>query len=256
MSSVDQERLSFWNSRAALGAAAGTNDVPLKTLEMQHIARFLTGANSVLDAGCGNGVTAVSILKSDPAKRLHAFDYADAMVREAERYARAEGVADRFDVQVGDLMAPPFPNGFFDAVYTERSLINLSGDEHQRHAIGKLVEKLKPGGRLILCESFSDGLDEINSFRVPLGLPAIEQPWHNHYLTLDAVKGMVPANARIIEISNFSSTYYFLSRVVNAWESRRDGVDPSYDAPINQLAFSLPSLEICAQAKIVVIGLR
>jgi SAM-dependent methyltransferase len=178
------------------------------------------------------------------------------MVREADRRARAEGVADRFRVEVGDLLSPPFPNDFFDAVYTERSLINLNGSADQARAIEKLVEKLKPSGKLILCESFVDGLEEINAFRKPLGLAAIEQPWHNHYLSLDELEETLPENAEILEISNFSSTYYFLSRVVNAWEARREGVEPSYDAPINQLAFSLPSIEVCAQAKIVVLGRR
>ena len=103
MSNVDQERLSFWNSRAALGVAAGTNDVPLKALEMHHIAQFLEGCETVLDAGCGNGVTAVSMLKSKRVSQLYAFDYAEAMVSEAARHARAEGVADRFRVEVGDL---------------------------------------------------------------------------------------------------------------------------------------------------------
>lgn len=256
VSGVEEERQSFWNSRAALGAAAGSNDVTLKALEIQHIARFLEGCESVLDAGCGNGVTAVSMLKSMTVGRLYGFDYADAMVQEAARHARDEGVAERFSVEIGDLLSPPFPNGFFDAVYTERSLINLSGAEPQRQAIGKLLEKVKPSGRMVLCESFVDGLEEINAFRVPLGLPAIEQPWHNRYMKLDDLSSMLPSNVKILEISNFSSTYYFLSRVINAWEARRDGVEPSYDAAVNQLAFSLPSLQLCAQTKIIVLGWR
>lgn len=256
MTDLNESRLEFWNSRAALGTAAGTNDVPLKSLEIQHITRFLGGCRRVLDAGCGNGVTAVSVLREVPGAEVFGFDYAEAMVQEAARLAEQEGLSDRLTVQVGNLMSPPFPRDSFDAVYTERALINLSSVEEQATAIAALAEKVRQHGRVILCESFQDGLDELNAFRAPIGLPAIEHPWHNRYLRLAELPGMLPASVDVETISNFSSTYYFLSRVVNAWLAQHDGVEPSYDAPVNRLAFSLPSLELCAQTKIVVLKKR
>lgn len=256
MEDVDLSRLEFWNSRAALGAAAGTNDVTLKALEIQNISVFLKGCKNVLDAGCGNGFTAISILRNIPDIIVHGFDYSAAMIQEANKLGQEEGVQGRSLFEVGDLMSPPFQDNFYDVVYTERSLINLNGVDDQRKAVSALIGKVKRGGRLVLCESFKDGLDEINSFRVPIGLTAIEQPWHNHYLHMDELKALIPESVDIELISNFSSTYYFLSRVINAWLSKSEGVDPSYDAPINKLAFSLPSLDVCSQTKIIVLKKR
>lgn len=253
MGDINQSRLEFWNSRAPLGMAAGTNDVTLKALEIKNISRFLVGCKYVLDAGCGNGFTAISILKNMVDVQVYGFDYSDAMVQEAKRLGKEEGVLDRLVFEVGDLISPPFQDDYFDAVYTERALINLNGADEQKVAISALVDKVKRGGRVILCESFKDGLDEINAFRVPIGLSAIEQPWHNRYFRIEELEGFFPECVEIECISDFSSTYYFLSRVINAWLSQCNGVEPSYDAPINKLAFSLPSLNVCSQTKIVVL---
>ncbi len=250
---VNQSRLEFWNSRASLGQAAGTNDVTLKALEIQAISNNLRGCSFVLDAGCGNGFTTVSILKEMADVQMYGFDYSDAMIEEAKRLGKEEGVSDRLTLKIGDLTSPPFPNDFFDVAYTERSLINLNGVEEQKNAISAIAHKVKKAGSVILCESFMDGLDEINAFRVPIGLDAIEPPWHTHYFRIRELESFLPANVEIEKISNFSSTYYFLSRVVNAWLSQSDGVEPSYDAPINKLAFSLPNLELCSQTKIIVL---
>ena len=48
----------------------------------------------------------------------------------------------------------------------------------------------------------------------------------------------------------YSSTYYFLSRVVNAWEAAQSGKDPDYDAPVNQLALKLPPIGDFGQGRL------
>jgi ubiquinone/menaquinone biosynthesis C-methylase UbiE len=224
-----------------------------KTLEIQNIVRLMVGCKTVLDAGCGNGVTAVSVLKQIPDAIVYGFDYSEAMVMAARSLAIQERVSDRCNVEIGNLETPPFHDIRFDAVYTERSLINLSGIKEQSKAISALVDRIKPTGRVVLCESFLEGLEEINAFRVPIGLPAIEPPWHNRYLRVEEVERALPAHVEIQEVLNFSSTYYFLSRVINAWYAKSSGVEPAYDAPINQLAFVLPSLGLCSQTKIIVL---
>jgi hypothetical protein len=57
-------------------------------------------------------------------------------------------------------------------------------------------------------------------------------------------------NCKLMEIIPYSSTYYFLSRVVNAWLANEKGMEPNYNAKINKLAFKLPSISDCAQGKI------
>ena len=253
MNDQNKARLEFWNERAALGLAAGSNDMGLKRLEIENICKHLRGCYKILDAGCGNGITAINVLKKLPSAKISAFDYSPQMVEEGIKLREEEGILDdRLEVTKGDLLAPPFENRAYDAIYTERSLINLNSPEEQMLSIAKLATKLKPGGKLIICESFVEGLAEINSFRVPAGLPKIESPWHNTYLSLDWVTKVFPDYLKLNEVDNFSSTYYFLSRVVNAWIAQNNGEEPSYDSPINNLSFSLPCIGTCAQTKTVI----
>jgi SAM-dependent methyltransferase len=253
MSNIDDSRREFWDKRAALGFAAGTNDLNAKALEIDNIAYRLGDARQVLDAGCGNGSTAIAILARNPGLLLSGFDYSEVMIREAGEAALASGVSGRLTLAVGNLLSPPFGEVLFDAAYTERALINLNNAMEQKLAVSMLLGRVKPGGKAILCESFADGLAEINLFRDSVGLARIEQPWHNRYLAVSELPALLPDGAEIEAIDNFSSTYYFLSRVVNACLARDAGEEPSYDAPVNKLAFSLPGINLCAQVKIVVI---
>ena len=50
-----------WNSRAGLGLWAGTKDLIAKSLEIEAIASYVCDGMKVLDAGCGNGVTAIEL---------------------------------------------------------------------------------------------------------------------------------------------------------------------------------------------------
>jgi SAM-dependent methyltransferase len=256
MKEMNNARLEYWNSRANMGLAAGSNDVCLKRLEIENICKHLTDCERVLDAGCGNGTTAISVLKEFHQVELSAFDYSPEMVKEVKNLAGNEGLGARIDVEIGNLLAPPFEGMLFDAIYTERSLINLDSLEQQLHCISMLSTRLKAGGKMILCEAFIEGLAEINSFRTPIGLSKIEPPWHNNYLSVDGIVKGLPSQLEVAEIDNFSSTYYFLSRVVNAWLAGEKGVEPAYDNPINKLSFSLPAIGVCAQTKTIVLQKR
>lgn len=251
---VAKKRQQFWEKRGGLGLSAGTNDINLKKLEIHYLSEMLAGRKNILDAGCGNGITAVNVLKTYGDAELVGFDYAPAMVFEANELAKREGVSNRANFYQQELSSLNLSNHCqFDAIYTERSLINLDSFESQKYVVASLAENLKHGGILLICESFLDGLEEINSFRKKLGLSLLEPPWHNTYLRMEDLTKLVPAGLEIKQVVNFSSTYYFLSRVVNAWVAQSEGKEPTYDAPINKIAFDLPLLDVCAQTKLIVI---
>lgn len=159
---------------------------------------------------------------------------------------------DLLDLPLEELAALDAPSKGFDCVYTERSLINLDTLEQQASSIQALWNLVATGGSLVLCESFLDGLHEINDFRQSVDLPAIQPPWHNRYFSVSELVNILPnaiGNGRIAE---FSGTYYFVSRVVNARAAFLEGIEPCYDASINIQSLDISPLPVCGQSKIIV----
>ena len=233
---------AHWDNRAALGETGGTQDRILKHLEMKAIQARVRDGMRVLDAGCGNGVTALDIAGNLDVD-LVGFDFASQMVSAAQEATSQLDQEKRGRVQfcAGDVLSLPEDLGTFDLIYTERVLINLPDWASQRQAIESLLGLLREGGVYIMCENSQDGLDRLNVLRRDVGLHQIDPPWHNRYLKEQEVLEITSEALRLEEISHFTSTYYFLSRVVNAAVAARDGKEPQYDSSINQLALDLPS---------------
>ena len=75
---TDHDIHSHWNRRAKLGNAAGTNDLVLKRLEINAISSHVRDGMRILDAGCGNGVTAIEIAEKYDV-HIEGFDFAEEM---------------------------------------------------------------------------------------------------------------------------------------------------------------------------------
>ena len=241
--------LEHWNQRAVLAKRAGSDDLIAKELEIRAISRHIKDRMVVAEFGCGNGTTALEILRRHEIK-LMCFDFSPAMIEAACKLADDSGMADRVSYQVCDVRDEPEIDAKFDVIYSERMIINLPDWESQSKAIRYLVRQLKPGGRYLMCENSQPGLDKINELRKHAGLEAISSPWHNKYLSDELVAALELPGAKLVNVEPFSATYYFLSRIVNAWLSKKNGEQPSYDAPVNQLALELPPFGDCAQGKL------
>lgn len=241
--------LEFWNQRADLGVKAGSDDYIGKELEVNALARHIRDGMRVAEFGCGNGMTAITLaLKHDI--HLTCFDFAPAMIDAARKLATEAGVEDRLDFKVMDVRDERPLYEDFDVVYTQRMIINLSTWEAQTRAIRYLVSFLRRGGHFLMCENSQLALVKLNELRIQVGLDSISPPWHNLYLNEAEVTALDVSGAKLVEVDPFMSTYYFLSRVVNAWLAKCEGKQPAYDAPVNQLALKLPSIGDCSQTKI------
>jgi ubiquinone/menaquinone biosynthesis C-methylase UbiE len=240
---------AFWNSRAALGEAAGSRDIVAKRLEIEAIASYVRDGMRVLDAGCGNGVTAIELAGRYDIEIL-GIDFASAMIEAAAGMLQGHSLKGRLRFDVGEVRRLAHLRGSFDLVYTERVLINLSDWPAQKDAISAIGDALADGGIYVMCENSQDGLDQTNLLRERIGLSAVTPPWHNRYLRDAEIEQAKFPNLRLERIDYFSSTYYFLSRVVNAWQSVQAGREPDYSDPINHLALRLPTFGKLGQGRI------
>jgi ubiquinone/menaquinone biosynthesis C-methylase UbiE len=249
----DEQRINevrdFWNSRAGLGEWAGTRDVTAKQLEMEAIAAYVRDGLRVIDIGCGNGIMAIELARRYAAE-VTGVDYAEEMVTAARALAEQQSLKGKVQFRLGDLRNLSQIKERFDVAYTERAIINLPDWPTQRQAILDVGQLLAPGGLFVMCENSQDGLDKINALREQTGLKAVIPPWHNRYLKDSEIEQADFPGLKLEQKVFYSSTYYFLSRVVNAWLAAQEGKEPDYDATINRLALLLPSMGDLGQGRI------
>jgi ubiquinone/menaquinone biosynthesis C-methylase UbiE len=251
MSSVKQADSvrAYWNSRAGLGKWAGTQDLIAKELELKTIAEFVRPGMKVLDAGCGNGVAAIELARRFQVD-ITAIDYSPDMIRAASETAASAPLVGTVDFREGDLTNLHNLSRDFDLIYTERVIINLSNWEAQKRAITELTGLLCAGGIYAMLENSQDGLDKINTLRQQVGLQPVAAPWHNRYLKDSELQTLSIQGVTLEKVIFYSSTYYFLSRVVNAWLASREGREPDYDSPVNELALQLPAIGDLGQGRV------
>jgi arsenite methyltransferase len=119
----------------------------------------LRGDEQVLDVGTGSGQQLGAV-----ARRLsagghatgvdiwRAWDHSGNSRDRALANMRAEGVADRTTLTVGDMRDLPFPDGTFDVVISTLAVHNLTSPADRATALREMVRVLRPGGRLTLVD--------------------------------------------------------------------------------------------------------
>ena len=249
MTSTVDPILNFWNERARLGEQAGTNDIVMKELEMRCLASHVKDGLSVLEIGCGNGLTALDLAQRY-GLAIDAFDFSPDMIAAAQQRLQSAMLKGSVNFAVGDVRSLPAERYDYDLAYSERVLINLPDWASQAAAIKAVVSRLKIGGRYLMLENSKDGLDVINQMRLTVGLEQIAPPWHNRYLCESEINALQIEGIKLQAVEAIGSTYYFISRVINAWQAKLENEIPRYDAPINQLALLLPPVGNFGQTKL------
>lgn len=118
----------------------------------------LRGDERVLDMGCGRGAVlllAAQHLTTGRAVGVDMWRSADQSGNSEEaarRNAIAEGVAERVELQTGDMTALPFEDDSFDVVVSSLAIHNIRGRVGREKAVEEAVRVLRPGGRLMIAD--------------------------------------------------------------------------------------------------------
>lgn len=112
----------------------------------------LNGSESVLDAGCGAGHTALAF--APVAGSVVAVDLSDAMLEQCRGLA-AERQLDNVDFRRGDVEQLPLEDASFDLITSRYSAHHWP---HPQRALSEFRRVLRPGGRFLLSDivSFDD----------------------------------------------------------------------------------------------------
>ncbi|MEA2238106.1 MAG: hypothetical protein QOC81_2830 [Thermoanaerobaculia bacterium] len=115
-----------------------------------------TGAERVLDVGCGRGLMLIGAAKRLTTGKATGIDLwqaedltgnrPDATLENAAR----EGVADRVEVKTADMREIPFPDGTFDVIVSCAAIHNVYVTAERQKAIVEIARVLKPGGVAVI----------------------------------------------------------------------------------------------------------
>ncbi len=115
-----------------------------------------TGAERVLDAGCGRGLMLIGAarrLTTGTASGIDLWQAEDLSGNRPEatmENAEREGVAARVDVQTADMRKIPFPDATFDVIVSCSAIHNIYDAPGRRQAIAEIARVLKPGGEAVI----------------------------------------------------------------------------------------------------------
>lgn len=114
----------------------------VRTLCEFAVRSFLRPGKSVLEVGSNTGFSMVNVALLTGA-RCTGIDINQDSVEEAKKYAKANGVQDLVDFQVGSALGIPFPDNSFDALWVSNvtSFIDNKSD-----AFKEYLRVLKPNG--------------------------------------------------------------------------------------------------------------
>jgi len=222
-----------WEKKSEDNITSGTIDLIADSLEQKTILEEIQGNENILEIGCGDGRNSINIYKKHNNVLIDAFDFSSGMINLAKRNSKQEGIKNInfFTFDINDLN---MIEKSYDLVISKRVLINLDSYEKQINAIENIAQLLNDNGVFLMCENSLNGLKNINQARMMLSLTEIKMPWHNKYFDESILEEDIEP-LTLIKKKHFSSLYYFLSRIVNAYNAKAEDTEPKYDSPINKI---------------------
>ena len=122
---------------------------------LTFVPRLGEGPRTVLDLGCGPGVSAFEMRAAEPQNQVVGLDLSWQMVKRAGQHRRARGLSSlALPLLQGDVTRLPFKDACAEGV-TGHSFLYLLPDKVA--ALAEMKRVLKPGGALVLLEPAAGG---------------------------------------------------------------------------------------------------
>lgn len=246
-----KNKKKFWKS---IGKSACPDDV-VRDMSIFEIQKFFKKNSKIIDIGCGDGFCTFKFL-SKKINFIKGIDFSSTSIKNAKINKKKLNVSNKkISFEVGDVLNLSKYYNSYDHVVTIRCLINLNNKKKQFLALKEIHNTLKKGGTYIMCENFNDNLKNLNRFRKKLNLPKISTRWHNKYLIDKEIKDYLKKKLKfkIIRESNFSSTYYFLTRIVKPFLFRFSNKEIKYNDDFNMISSKLESFGEFSPMKLIIL---
>ncbi len=240
----------YWDERASCheDQSATTNDIWLRELEIKTIIEVLEklkilDGSRILDVGCGDGYSTLKIAKKFPHLSFQGIDFSENMIKMANsNFEKDENRNLKVKFSVGNVLnLDKLLSVKVDVVISDRCLINLESLKAQQEAIEKIATVINNQGYFIAIENFVEGHENMNQARKKLKLEEIPIRWHNLFFNESDFKSIIK-KFKLISLKNFSSSYYFATRVIYSKMCDNNNTKPDYTHEIHKLATDLPSV--------------
>lgn len=212
-------------------------DKNLMWLESRLITRQLPTDGKILDAGCGEGEGTHCYAIMNPRTHVVGLDRSPTRLKLATEGMRARGVLrDNMSFVQSSVTKMPFTNDTFNAVVSQRCLINLLTDEERQAAVEELVRVCKNGCSIICLEGSVEGNAGLNHTRSKHGLPPIDVKFHNRFFTEDEITKLFSDAGAELDYSRGLGGYLYLTRVVKPAVCAEAGAEVSWNTDFNVIA--------------------
>ncbi len=233
-------------------------DVLLRDLEIEsllkHLGKYVSDNKTVVDIGCGNAFSTFQFAKKFSNAQFKGVDYSEEMIKYANSAKEKNGVLN-IDFERVDILDTEDFHEKFDIAITERCLINLKTVDDQIKAMKNIYKMLNNSGIVILSEETIQAYNNINDLRKSVGLSDMSIQWHNQYIDYEKFAKGIEDYFDIVEVDNFSSSYYLGTRFYKAFYYSKEGKDPGSDllSDFNKIAAVVPPVGDFGLLKIIVL---
>ena len=238
---LKQKNYNFWLNRLNLKNSnlVCSKDERLSNFENDFMIKCLKPNKSILEIGCGNGVLLKKLIKKKKVKYYLGTDFVKELIdRNKKKIKRKNIDFDQLDMTV--VKSDTF-NKKFDYIISKRAVQNVLSQKLQLKAIDKLGIFLKKNGLMLLMESSRTAQKNLNRYRKIFNLHKIVPPWHNLFLDDNLIKKHKFKNVKLIKIENFSSSFYFITRIIYAAYAKMKNKKVDFINPLNLIATSIDS---------------
>jgi len=236
----------MYNERNPSDPYTTSRDYNQRELEIFAIKQLMAGRRKIVDLGCGNGYTLISLARELHGAEMIGIDFAEKLIEGANTLLEQNRAplqsSPRFVCADAIQFVAELPTASVDCVLTERFLLNLPSPASQRHVIAEIHRALIPGGRLIMCEGSMDGFNELNKLRAAFGLDVILENSADNLSSLrfddGAIEQYVTKELGFILVAKHGFSLFFsITRVLHPVLVVPQ--QPTFNARINDLARKL-----------------
>jgi ubiquinone/menaquinone biosynthesis C-methylase UbiE len=232
-----------YSQRNARDKYATSRDFHARELEIRAIARSIDSEGSVIDLGCGNGYTLISIAGQLSNRRLVGIDFSENLI-DGARYL-TEDARDTLQSAPEFICADAIEyvtnseDASFRYVISERFVQNLPSVESQRNMAREIYRILEPGGRYLMCEGSRAGFQSLNRVREQVGLEVTPETDSSNLSAIriddDGFESYLQSEVgfELVEKLGFSE-YFLMSRVLHPLMV--SPLSPRFDSNLNHYA--------------------